>query len=126
MIKDKIHRIDGIKWWITSDSTGLRLSMPLCPEHDLRLIPVTPYRGNSWNAIELKCAEGPHMINRPRTFEKEKQYVLDCIDARIFKKMEVINLDDEAVPIAESKVKSKDNKFSVTSKLMKSKRGLQL
>lgn len=129
MLKSKIFRIDGIKWWITwitKTSTGGRRPVPLCPVHDLRMTPVRPYKGFFENATSLKCAEGPHSIKIPRNFGDEKRYVLNRIDAKIFKNMEVINLDDEAVPIAESKVRSEDNKHFVISRLMESKRGLQL
>jgi hypothetical protein len=62
----------------------------------------------------------------PRDFSDERQYVIDRIDAMVFKNMKLLNLDDEAVPIAESKAHSRDDKYFVTSRLMQSKRGLQL
>ena len=40
--------------------------------------------------------------------------------------MKFINLDDEAIPIAESKVSSKDNKYFVTAILTESKVGQRL
>jgi len=40
--------------------------------------------------------------------------------------MHFINIDNEATPIAESKVSSKDNRFFVVSRLMESKTGLRL
>jgi hypothetical protein len=39
--------------------------------------------------------------------------------------MKVLNLDDEAMPVAKEKVTSKDGKYFITAQLMESKRGLQ-
>lgn len=127
----KIVRIDGIKWWFT----GTRSLTPICPDHDLRMRPVAPrvrsslggfMDGSTEKATQLKCAEGPHYISMQRSYKDEKDYVLDRIDAKVFKNMQVLNLDDEAVPIVKSKIKTKDEKYFVTSQLMQSKRGLQL
>lgn len=40
--------------------------------------------------------------------------------------MKVLNLDDEAIPLAESKISSKDDKFFVTAILTESKVGKRL
>ncbi|MEO6761250.1 MAG: hypothetical protein ABI220_02625 [Candidatus Saccharimonadales bacterium] len=85
----------------------------------------TTVEGHLEYATSLKCAEGPHELPIPRTFIEEKQYVIDRVDAKVFKGMKVLNLDDEATPIAKDKIKSKDDKYFVTSQLMESKRGLQ-
>jgi hypothetical protein len=130
-----IIRIDSIKWWMTKLTNGGRLPVPLCPEHDLRLTAIKPrvynstrrgyIDGYSEDAVSLKCAEGPHEISIPRIFSDEQQYVIDRVDAKVFKGMKILNLDDEATPIAKDKIKSKDGKYFVTSQLMDSKRGLQ-
>lgn len=74
---------------------------------------------------KLKCEDciEPYLI--PRGVLKEKQYVLDRIDSKIFKGMKFINLDDEALPIAEDKI-PKNTDYFVTSVLTKSKVGLRL
>jgi hypothetical protein len=120
---------------MTKTTVGIRLPVPLCPDHDLRLTPITPQvynsrlrrnvDGYSENAISLKCAEGPHNVSIPRVFSEEKQYVIDRVDAKVFKGMKVLNLDDEATPIAKDKITSEDDKYFVTTQLMESKRGLQ-
>jgi len=126
-------RIDDIKWWIT-DSNAVRVPVPLCPEHHLRLQALPPrvrdrygaYKdGYEGNAVKLECADGPHQIDIPRKYDEEKLYVINRIDAKIFKGMKVINLDDEAVPLAKDKAVSKDGSFFITTQLMESKRGLQ-
>ncbi len=130
----QIVRIDNIKWWITATEGGGRVPIPLCPTHDLRLTAVPPqiyssghYRdGLAADSIQLKCAEGPHKLDIPRKFSAEKQYVIDRIDAKVFKGAKTLNLDDEAVPIAKDKAYSKDQKFFVKAQLMESKRGLQV
>jgi hypothetical protein len=136
MAAQEIVRIDGLKWWVTQSASGGRVPVPLCPEHDLRLTPILERIYSSYhrkyvndssnNSISLECAEGPHTLKMPRKYEAEKKYVIDRIDAKVFKGMKTINLDDEAVPIAKEKVKSEDGKFFVTTQLMESKRGLQV
>lgn len=130
----QIIRIDGIKWWVVTSKTGVRTPTPLCPNHDLRMRPIPPRvyisgtysDGYEGNALKLKCAEGPHEVILPRTFNEEKLYVIDRIDAKIFKGMKVVDLDGELTPIAKEKLKSEDGKYFITSQLMESKRGLQL
>ena len=136
MIDNQIIRIDGIKWWIVKSTAGNRLPIPLCPIHDLRLRPIPPIEydpfykkrmvGHPEDSRELECAEGLHKIGIPRKFNSEKRYIVDRIDAKVFKGMKVINLDNESVPVAESRVNSKNGKYFVKSQLMESKRGIQL
>lgn len=128
----QIVRIDGIKWWITGNP---RDPVPLCPDHDLRMVPDPPLirkTGSSgWhkdypsNATKLICAENSHRFELPRKYSEEKIYVINRVDAKVFKGAKVLNLDDEAVPIAKEKSVSKDGKYFITSQLMESKRGLQ-
>lgn len=124
-----------MKWLITKSTTGNRMVVPLCPQHDLRLNPVqptqrNPYGGNTKGrrsqARQMKCAEGPHFIDIPREFGNQEQYVLDRIDALTFKKMEVLNLDDEAIPVAEKELKDKDSPYWVKAKVTESKSGTRL
>jgi hypothetical protein len=127
-MNNKIVRIDGIKWWINN-----RIPIPLCPEHNLRMntIPATLLQYNQYikshtNARKLQCAEGPHTFDIPRIWEEEKEYVINRIDAKTFKNMEIIDLDGELTPIAKEKIKDKDSKYFVTTQLMESKRGVQV
>ncbi len=130
-MNQQIIRIDGIKWHITS-SQGIRTPTPLCPDHDLRMRPVPPrvyssgghHYGLSRNALKLKCAEGPHEVAIPRKFDEEKLYVIDRIDAKVFKEMKLVDLDGELTPIAKEKLK--DDKYFLTGQIMESKRGLQV
>lgn len=74
----------------------------------------------------LRCEECKKGYSIPRNWENEQQYVLDKVDSKLFKGIKFINLDDEAIPIAEDKKSSRDNKFFITSLLTKSKTGLRL
>jgi len=130
----EIIRIDGIKWWMTTLGSGTRYPVALCPDHDLRMEAVPPrlrsrsggyYNGNADDGMNLSCAEGPHTFPLPRKFSAERQYVINRIDAKVFKNAKVLNLDDEAIPIAKAKKASKDDKYFITAQLMESKRGLQ-
>jgi hypothetical protein len=112
--------IDGIKWYVTGRlHSGV---VPLCPKHYLRLTCSV----NNGYGCSLKCAECEKPYRFEREFTARKQYILDKIDSKIFKNMRFINLDDEAVPLAESKDKSGDNKYFVTAKLLESKVGLRM
>lgn len=132
MNDEQIIRIDGIKWVIEYGNPT-----PLCPDHNLRMTPypegmveVATY-GVTRNmlpdeASKVKCAEGPHYFPIPRSFAEEKKYVIDRIDAKEFKDMEVVDLDGELTPIAKERIASEDGRYFVTTQLMESKRGLQV
>jgi len=134
--KFDIVRIDKIKWWITKSSQGNRIAVPLCPDHDLRLQPRIPKVRNPYgsgyvpgrlkDACVLVCAEGPHDLDIPRLYSEEQEYVTNRIDAKIFKGMKDLNLDDEATPMAKDNAKSKSGKYFVTAQIMESKRGVQV
>jgi hypothetical protein len=48
------------------------------------------------------------------------------LESRELKNLKVLNLDDEAIPLAEAKSKSKDGKYFVTASLVESKVGKRL
>ncbi len=134
----KLLRVDGIKWQISRQDKNRRTPVPICPDHDLRLKPIPPrrYRHNgylsSWiegdpdDSMTLKCAEG-HDFGLPRKYGEEREYVINRMDAKRFRTMQVLNLDDEAVPIAKEKVSlPPDSNYFLTAQLMESKRGLQV
>jgi len=120
-------KIDNILWWVYTTAQNNRIPQPLCPIHHLRLEPIRqPYQDYADESNLLKCedCESPYKI--PRNFAKEKIYVIDKVDAKIFKGMKLINLDDESIPLAEKKVSSEDNKYFVNALLTKSKVGLRV
>lgn len=131
-----IVRIDGIKWWITKDTNGGRLPIALCPQHDLRLTPRPETHYNSTyrkympnassTARKMKCEEGPHYLEIPREYSDEKSYIIDRVDALVFKKMSVINLDDESIPVAIEDLKDKNSPYWVRAKVTESKSGIRL
>lgn len=131
---NQVIMVDGIKWWVTHPTSGPRSITPICPKHNLRMKSVAPRKylygrstiGYPKEGKILDCAEGPHKFPLKRTYEDEKQYVLDRIDSIVFRNMKILNLDDEAVPISKERLTSKNKKYFVTGQLMESKRGLQL
>lgn len=108
--------IDGVNWIF--DIVGN--PHPICRKHFLALHWVNP-----WD-FELECAECENVIELPRTISNEQRYIKNKIESKEFKKLKFLNLDDEAIPLAEEKLKSPDDKYFVTSKLIKSKVGLRL
>lgn len=127
MTQDQYVIIDEVKWWVWIKDDQSRGTLPICPKHDIRMYPKLAY-GNKYlfQTKYLECAECEKWHTIPRGYDDEKQYVLDKVESKIIKGIKFINLDDEALPIAEDKKSSKDNKFFVTSRLMKSKTGLRL
>lgn len=122
---DQYVIIDRIKWWVYIKTSGGRGAQPTCPIHFIRLYPVKePYKFLR-ESTSLSCAECKHLHRIPRQWDDEEQYVLDKTESKIIKGIRFINLDDEAVPIAEGKI-SKDSKYFVKSVLTKSKVGLRL
>jgi hypothetical protein len=116
-------RVDGVIWYISKNGNS-RYIQPLCPKHHLRL--KNHNNRADYSTDSLVCAECNDEYIFPRTISAEKQYILDKIDSKIFKQMKVLNLDDEAIPLAESKISSKDDKFFVTAILTESKVGKRL
>ncbi len=114
--------IDGIKWVITGREH--HHIQPLCPRHFLRLHTPPGFHEYSTNHLYCDECDDPYVI--PRLLAQERDYVLAKIDSKAFKKMKFINLDDEAIPLAESKASSKDNKYFVTAILTESKVGQRL
>jgi len=110
-------RIDNIDW---IDYAGQ--FQPLCPKHHLRIYTIDGTEASH----TLYCEKCKNPYTLPRFFWKEKRYVKDSIDAKIFKGMKIINLDDEAIPLSEDKVSSKDKKYFAKALLTKSKIGLRL
>lgn len=111
-------QIDGIHWIINEYDAV----QPICPKHHLEL---EARGGEEWYTNTLICDDG-HEIELPRIIGNEKAYVLKKLRSKEYKSMKLLNLDDEAIPIAERKIKSDDNKFFVTGVLTKSKVGLRL
>jgi hypothetical protein len=114
-------RIDGVLW-ILSGAGYARKLQPLCPNHHLRL--KVAYNSDSW--CRLECPEDEEQFEIRRGIHVEQDYILSKLDAKDFRKLKYINLDDEAIPIAEEKATSEDSKYFVTARLMRSKVGLRL
>lgn len=113
--------INGIKWEVPSDRAWRGVSA-ICPKHNLKL---RLYR-NNYDSCTMKCPECKDEFE----FELEKnelqEYIIDKINSKVLSSTKFINLDDEAIPLAESKDKTEDNRYFVTTKLVKSKVGLRL
>lgn len=122
-------RIDGVMWWIYTYNNR-RIPQPICPFHHLRMSPIKYYGMDKYATAEdsnlIKCEDCEKSHKLPRTFKEEKVYVINKIDAKVFKGMKVLNLDDEYIPLSEEKLSSDDKKFFVTGRLTKSKVGLRL
>lgn len=111
-------RLDGVDWYI--DAHSIANVVPLCPKHHLSLDFI------SYDTNFLRCEDCDSPYRLPRSIGKEKKYILKKLDAPTFKSMKLLNLDDEAIPLAEKKMKSKDGKYFVTGLLTESKVGLRL
>ena len=114
--------IDKIKWIIGEHPPK---AIPICPKDHVKLSTLSD---DTWdkNPCDLVCEECSTLYKLPRRLKREQQYVLDKIDSKTFKSMRFINLDDEAIPIAEDKTYTEDNKYFVKALLTKSKTGIRL
>jgi hypothetical protein len=74
----------------------------------------------------LHCDECKKTYPIPRNFEDEQTYVYRKLQSRHLKDIKVLNLDDEAIPIAEDKASTKDEKFFVKAIITESKVGKRL
>lgn len=121
----KLVRIDGIKWHDLQEGQSHVLRVKyleaLCPTHSLRLTPSGGLYGNTYH-----CAEGGsgHTLTVPRSYPQQRKYVVDKMDALLFSEMSVINLDDEAIPVASESLKDTD--YWVKAKVTESKSGTRL
>lgn len=126
--------LDGIKWQIAETANG-RIPFPICPRHNLRLHsapkqtelnPVTlrqQYMLESDSQLFI-CAEGQHEFRLSRPYHLEQAYVLDTLGAPSLANMEVVNLDDQIIPVAKEELKDSD--YWVRAKVTKSKTGTRL
>ncbi len=112
--------IDGIKWVIGEHPPK---AVPLCPKCHLELDSYPS--GSKWQDSKLKCEKCGKVYTLPRYVDDQEVYVLRDINSRTYKTKKFINLDDEALPIAEDKI-SKNSEYFVTSLLTQSKVGLRL
>ncbi len=119
MLQDGII-IDGLRWVIGEHPPK---AIPLCPKD---FVGLNPYpTGFELSDENLKCEDCGTIYPLKRTVNHEKEYVLSKINSKIYKSKRFINLDDEAIPIAEDKI-SKNSEYFVSSVLTKSKVGLRL
>jgi hypothetical protein len=118
MNEGKLIRIDGIKWWETKGANGSRIVIPVCPQHHMRLTVLSTL------GPAVSCPEGDHVFTLPRAYIRETHYVVNKIDSQAFAKMPVLNLDDEAIPVAKEELK--DSKYWVLAKVTESKSGTRL
>jgi hypothetical protein len=121
MYKGKIVKIDGILWLITANNWNY--VEPLCPKHRIKM-----YGSGEgmYSNLLLKCMDCEKLYPIPRHIREEKQYVIDKINSIELRSLQVLNLDDEAVPIAKTKTSSKDNKYFITANIMESRVGKRL
>ena len=117
----ELYRIDGILW---DNSISPK---PFCPVHKMEMDAWTFDDEIPATYDHVKCAECTEAYPIPRDFDDEQIYVRRKIKSRALKDIRVLNIDDEAVPIAEFKASSKKNKkFFVTGVLTESKVGQRL
>ena len=118
---DKLYILDGVLW------DGSVKPKPYCPKHKLEMDPYTLDEDPSDSTYDhLRCEECPEDYIISRDFGEEQTYVSRKLRSRDLKNIKVLNLDDEAIPLSEEKVKSKDGKYFVTALLTESKVGLRL
>ena len=121
-MSQELYRLDGVLWDRSTKPN------PYCPKHKLEMDPYTYDEGDpsEYKYDHLRCEECSDDYIIPRDITEEQKYVGRKLKSRELKDIKVLNLDDEAVPIAESKVISKDKKYFVKAILTESKVGRRL
>lgn len=119
-MSEQLYRIDGVLW------KGEFVPEPLCPKHKLEMDAYTyqDTHPNIYNHLRCEECEDDYLI--PRDISAEKIYIARKLKSMRLKDVKVLNLDDEAVPIAQDKATSKNGKYFVTAILTESKVGQRL
>lgn len=117
----EFYLVDGVLW------LGGILPKPHCPKHRLEL---DAYAMDTFDLHptydHLRCAECPKDYVIPRDIDAEQTYISRKLQARNFRNIKVLNLDDEAIPLAEDKISTKDGKFFVKAIITESRVGQRL
>jgi len=133
MDTDQLIIVDKVKWLVNKRLRILGEIQPICPKHNMRLYPIAEYfdenTGRTIRQVSvsrrLKCEEANvHVLTIPRGYKAQQQYVIDKLDAKAFAQMKVLNIDDEAIPVAKEELKDSD--YWVRAKVTESKSGLRL
>src|SRR5436853_4391488 len=112
MDKDKPHFFiaDKLKWMAHGSFV-----QPLCPVHSMPLQPIQDkycFETNAHNASHtLWCDDCQKSYPIPRNIKREKEFAFNKMSASIIRNQRFINLDDEAIPIAEHKLKNNSDYF---------------
>lgn len=114
-----LYKIDGILWGDTYNLT------PYCPTCRLALN-VGYSHESPWAQDRLECEDCGHTYKIPRSIDEQTRYVSRKIESLNLKDIKVLNLDDEAIPIAEDKVSIDNDKYFVKAILTESKVGKRL
>lgn len=118
-MSDQLYRQSGVLW-SPSGYTAY------CPKHRLEMDSYTRSDTKPAKYDLLRCEECPDMYQIPRDFSAEGEYLRRRLKSKNLKNAKVLNLDDEAIPIAEDDVRTKDGKYFVKALLTESKIGQRL
>ncbi len=111
---DKLYRIDGVLWNY--------IAIPLCPKHKMEMDAWSREKDSTVFDL-LKCEECGGFYEIPRDINAQKTYVRRKLKSKALQNLTVINMDDEAIPLASHETRSKDNKYFVKAILTESKIG---
>lgn len=123
-MSENLFRVDNILWKI--DMHGLD-AIPICPIHAMELtIDYSSTNAYEDNATRLLCDDCEEPFPIPRRLIDEKEYIKRKVKSKVYKGMKILNLDDEAIPIAKDKTSMANSDYFITSLLTESKLGLRL
>lgn len=118
-MEKNLYRFDGVLW------EGSLVPKPLCPKHKLEMDAYS-YGTKPYAYDHLRCEECQEEYVIPRDIDDEQQYLARKLKSKNYTNAKVINLDDEAIPIAEDKTTSSDGRYFVKALLTESKVGQRL
>ena len=108
---------------------------PVCREHSFALDAGHTSNGrwedNNWGddgwCYELRCLEGPHIIELPMPLEDIRRYIRKKLESKQYSEAKLVDLDGLLVPVSKKdKVVTGDSEYFITSQVKNSKRGDQL
>lgn len=111
--------------------------VPICREHNFELDagdlePNGAWTEGGWSGLEsycsqLRCLEGPHIIELPALLEEVRTYIRKKLKSKQYSEAKLVDIDGLLVPVSKKdKVVTSDDEYFIRSQVKNSKRGDQL
>ena len=122
-----LSNIPEVKW--------THKGQPICQKHHFELdagnMGTYGWQDSEWGeeswTTQLRCLEGPHILNLPMTLGDIRLYIQKKIESKQYADAKLVDLDGLLVPVSKKdKVAVEDIDYFVTSQVRNGKRGDQV